>query len=371
MAETNAFMESQVVKDFNKKIEKKSLGPLWNAIPELVSKEPKPLAVPYLWKWETLRNYLMEATEIFTPERGGERRAIYLQNPGLKDREPWGWGAATQNIYAAVQLILPGEQAPSHRHTQSALRFIINGEGAYSVINGERMYMNEGDFVVTPQGMWHGHGHDGDEPMFWMDVLDIPFIYATGGTFFEGHPEGMEPAVYPDNYSSKHYQGGLVRPKADRKPKKAPVGAYTWEQTKDALDGMMEFEPDSFDGHAVEFINPSNGEPANANIAAWLQRLPEGYHSNAHRHTNSSIYFVHEGEGCTVIDGVKFEWAKGDLFIVPSWCWHEHVNTGGKNAHLFSVHDTPIMEHFNLQREEEYKDNNGKQNIKETFQPDE
>ncbi len=181
MAEKQAFFESELVKDFNNKIEKDHLGPLWSAIPELVSKEPKPLAVPYLWKWATLKEYLLEAKEIFTPERGGERRAIYLQNPGLKEREPWGWGAATQNLYAAVQLILPGEEAPSHRHTQSALRFIMDGEGAYSVINGERMFMNEGDFVVTPQGMWHGHGHEVQNRCFgWMFLIFLLFMRPVG-----------------------------------------------------------------------------------------------------------------------------------------------------------------------------------------------
>ncbi|MFZ4451183.1 cupin domain-containing protein [Salibacterium aidingense] len=127
----------------------------------------------------------MEATEIFTPERGGERRAIYFQNPGLKDREPWGWGPATQNIYAAVQLILPGEEAPSHRHTQSALRFIVNGEGAILLLMGnECLWKKEISLLRTPQGMWHDHGHEGKEPMFWLDILDIFLSYMRRGAHF-------------------------------------------------------------------------------------------------------------------------------------------------------------------------------------------
>ncbi len=128
----------------------------------------------------------------------------------------------------------------------------------------------------------------------------------------------------------------------------------------------MEYEPDAYDGYTVEFINPSTGKTANANIAAWMQRLPKGFHSQAHRHTNSSIYYVHEGRGYSVIDGVKFEWEKGDFFIIPSWCWHEHVNLEDGHSHLFSVHDTPIMENFSWQREEEA---DHKQAIKKTFQP--
>lgn len=352
MAEANSFFESEEVKAFNEKIKKDDLGPLWNAIPELVSKQPKETAQPYLWKWNTVKQHLLEATEIFTPDKGGERRAIYFQNPGLKDREPWGWGATTQNLYAAVQLIQPGEQAPSHRHTQSALRFVISGEGAYSIIQGEKMNMEKGDFLVTPQWLWHGHGHEGTEPMIWMDVLDIPFIFATGGSFFEGHPDGLEKPSHSDNYSAQRYEGGMVRPIADREPMKAPVGAYKWSQTKAALDGLSRFDADRADGYAVEFVNPTNGKPANANIAAWLQRLPKEFHGQSHRHTNTSILYIHEGSGYTVIEGQKFSWETGDFLAIPSWTWHEHVNTGKTDAHIFSVHDTPIMETFNLQQEE-------------------
>src|SRR6185437_8949880 len=116
----------------------------WNAIPELMHKQPTPHAEAYLWKWETLAAKLMEAREIFTPDRGGERRAIYFQNPGLTNRQPWGWGSTTQTLYAAVQLLLPGETAPSHRHTQSALRLILEGEGGYTAVNGERTRMCPG-----------------------------------------------------------------------------------------------------------------------------------------------------------------------------------------------------------------------------------
>jgi gentisate 1,2-dioxygenase len=369
MAEKNSFFESKEVQDFNAKIEQHHIGPLWNAIPELVSKEPKKHAVPYLWKGKTLHNLLKEATKIFTPDRGGERRAIYLQNPGLTDRKPWGWASATQNIYAAVQLILPGEVAPSHRHTQSAMRFIMEGTGAYSIVDGERMYMEEGDFLTTPQGLWHGHGHDGDEAMIWMDILDIPFIYALGGSFFESYPEKIQSPEREDNYSARHYQGGMVRPIADRKPKPAPVGTYRWAQTAAALEGLSEFEPDDFEGIAVEYVNPSNGQTANSNIAAWMQKLSSGFHSKAHRHTNTSVYYVHEGTGHTVIDGVQFEWEKGDIFVIPSWVWHEHVNASKKDSYLFSVHDTPIMETFGLQREETYTVNNGQQKVNGKFNP--
>lgn len=367
--EKNNYIQSQQVLDFNQEIERFHLGPLWNAIPALMHHEPEPQAVPYLWKWETLYAKLMEAKEIFTPDRGGERRAIYLQNPGLKNREPWGWASTTQTLYAAVQLILPGETAPSHRHTQSALRFITEGEGAYSIVQGERIFMEEGDFLITPQGLWHGHSHTGTKPMIWMDCLDIPLIYSIGGTFFEPYPDKIEAPSVPDNYSSRRYAGGMVRPISDRTPKVAPLGSYKWNPTRQALDSLSDFEPDAYDGYAVEYINPSTGSTSHPNIASWIQKLPAGFAGKAHRHTHATIYHVFKGSGYSVINGVKFSWSQGDFFVVPNWAWHEHVNTSNADALLFSCSDLPVMEKFNLQREEPYEENNGCQDIVDEFVP--
>ncbi|MCL6593680.1 MAG: cupin domain-containing protein [Alicyclobacillus sp.] len=309
----------------------------------------------------------MKAREIFTPDRGGERRAIYLQNPGLRQREPWGWASTTQTLYAAVQLILPGEAAPSHRHSQSALRFILNGKGAYTIVQGERVFMEEGDFLTTPQYMWHGHAHTGDEPMIWMDVLDIPLIYGIGGTFFEPYPDRLEPPSVPDNASAQRYQGGMVRPVRDRQPSPAPLKSFKWDATQRALLGMGEVDLDPCDGFAVEFINPSTAQPAHPNIGSWMQRLPAGFKGRAHRHTYASIYCVFRGSGYTVINGTRFTWSKGDFFVVPNWAWHEHVNTGTEDAYLFTVNDLPVMEKFNLQKEEVHPD--GYQAVRDTFQP--
>lgn len=367
MAETNDFFQSQVVKDFNRELERYHLGPLWNAIPELMHHTPKSQAVPYLWKWELLHEKLMAAREIFTPERGGERRAIYLQNPGLISRQPWGWASTTQTLYAAVQLILPGETAPSHRHTQSALRFIMKGEGAYTIVQGERIFMEEGDFLTTPKGLWHGHAHPGDQPMIWMDCLDIPTLYAIGGTFFEPYPDKIEQPQVPDNYSSQRYKGGMVRPISDRHPKIAPLGSYKWAQTIAAIEGLRQYEPDPYDGYAVEYINPSNGKTANPTIASWMQMLPAGFHSKAHRHTHSTIYQVFKGSGYTVIDGVRFDWSEGDFLVLPNWLWHEHV--AHEDSYLFSASDLPIMEKFEVEREESYEEQGGHQAVTGQFKP--
>ncbi|EMY8531359.1 cupin domain-containing protein [Bacillus paranthracis] len=367
MAEKNAFFESTLVQDFNRDIEQYHLGPLWNAIPDLMKHTPEPHAQAYLWKSELLQKKLTEATQIFTPDRGGERRAIYLQNPGLNYRKPWGWASTTQTLYAAVQLIQPGETAPSHRHVQNALRFVMEGEGAYSIVQGERIFMERGDFLTTPNGLWHGHGHTGDKPMIWMDCLDIPTIYYLGGTFFEPYPEKIEQPNVPDNYTAQRYEGGMVRPVSDRYVMKAPLSSYKWTGTEAALNGLSHFEPDAYDGYAVEYINPSNGETACPTIAAWMQKLPKGFKGKAHRHTHASIYHVHEGSGYTIINGVRFDWSKGDFFVVPNWAWHEHVAI--ESSYIFSTNDLPILEKFGLERKQEYENNNGYQTITGEFEP--
>jgi gentisate 1,2-dioxygenase len=367
MTETIEFMKSKMVQDFTKDIRQYNLGPLWEAIPELMKKTPEPQAVPYLWKADLLNKKLMESAQIFTPERGGERRAIYLQNPGLDYRQPWGWASTSQTLYAAVQLLLPGEKAPSHRHTQNAHRFITNGEGAYTIVQGQRIFMEEGDYLISPKNVWHGHEHLGDKPMIWMDVLDIPMLYAMGATFFEDYPELLQAPEVPDNYGAQRYEGGMVRPISDRVPSIAPVGQYKWKQTVAAIDGLSRFEPDQCDGYAVEYINPSNAENANPTIAAWMQKLPKGYHGKAHRHTHSAIYQVYKGSGYSVINGVRFDWSEGDYFIIPNFAWHEHV--AAEDTFLFTSGDLPMMEKFCVEREEAYESNNGYQEVKSEFKP--
>lgn len=129
--------------------------------------------------------------------------------------------------------------------------------------------MNEGDFLTTPIGSWHGHSHPGDGDMMWMNCLDIPFIYGSGGSFFEPYPEPIQQPTQPDDYSAHKYAGGMVRPIADRQPKRVALGLYKWGPSHSSLESLSQFDLDPFDGHAIEYINPSSGQPANPTIAAW------------------------------------------------------------------------------------------------------
>ena len=363
--EVEKFMKSQIVTDFKDEIAQYNLGPLWEAIPEIMNRNPKPQAEAYLWSSELIDKKMAEAAQIFTPERGGERRAIYFQNPGLTYRKPWGWASTSQTIYAAVQMLLPGEKAPSHRHSQSALRFISKGSGAYTIVQGERIFMEEGDFLITPKGLWHGHEHLGTEPMLWMDALDIPTLYAIGGTFFEPYDDGLQQPGVPDNFTEQRYRGGMVRPVGDDKFTVAPLANYKWSRTVDGIEGLMAFDPDPHHGFAIEYINPSTGKTANPTLGTRMQFLPAEMHTKALRHTHSTVYQVHRGEGYTIINGQRFDWKQGDYFVVPNWAWYEHKAT--KDSYLFSVNDIPIMDRFDLEQEQAYDQNNGHQTVTGEF----
>ena len=356
--------------DFHEELKSKNMGPLWASV--FSSSQPTSRAVPYLWKKQLILDMLEKAKNLLEVGVGSiDRRAVYLINPGMKQLEPHGWGGATQTLYAAVQALNPGEIAPPHRHMTSALRFIMEGHGASGIVNGVKYSFEPGDYVITPEWCWHDHVNEGDETVLWMDCLDIPFTSALTSSFFEMYPEKQQPVEYPENYGTKRYAGGMVRPISDRKPSPAPLGRYTWDLTKQAIDGQGELEPDAFDGYAVEYINPSTGKDANGRIGARMQKLPGQFKGKAHRHTHSSVYHVHKGRGYTIINGERFDWEAGDFFVVPVWAWHEHVNTSDtEEAFLFSTNDLPIMELFGFEREEAYGENNGHQKVKAVFQPD-
>lgn len=355
---------------FHKELGEKNMGPLWASV--FSAPQPKPRAVPYLWKNELILEMLEKAKELLQVGVGSiDRRAVYLINPGMKHLEPHGWGGATQTLYAAVQALNPGELAPPHRHMTSALRFIMKGKGASGVVNGVKYPFEPGDFVITPEWCWHDHVNEGDETVFWMDCLDIPFTSALTCSFLELYPESRQPIEYPVDYGTKRYAGGMVRPISDRKPSPAPLGRYKYDLTMQALNGQSELEPDPFDAYAVEYINPTNGKDANGRIGARMQKLPPKFKGKAHRHTHSVVYNVYKGSGYTVMNGVRFDWKEGDIFALPAWTWHEHVNTSEtEDAILFSTNDLPIMEVFGFEREEAYTENNGHQEITSEFVPE-
>lgn len=350
-------------------MKKDHLGPLWHDLGHMVTKEPVHDVKPYLWKWKTIREYAIQSGKMLEPGKDAERRVVYLQNPSLLERGLVGYG--THTLYAGIQLLLPGESAPSHHHSQSAIRFIIEGDGAYTAVNGQKIFMERGDMILTPAWTWHEHKHEGTEPMFWLDGLDVGLVRTLAASFFEPYEEESYPEIPLEHYSAEQFSKGSFK-KLNETVKPgypSPIFGYKFERVKYLLNEMDMEDYDEYDAFAIEYINPATGGSADSRIGTMMQKLPSGKHTKAHRHVHSAIYHVLEGSGYTVIDGQKFEWEKGDFFILPPWSYHEHVNTGEGDVFLFSFNDKPVMEKLELEFGESYKENGGRQSVTSTFTP--
>jgi gentisate 1,2-dioxygenase len=317
-----------------------NLIPLWELEGEIMGLSPRPKTVPWLWHWEDLYGIAERAGELIPVERGGDRRAIALANPGQG-----GMPYATSTLWAAVQWLNGREVAPAHRHTSQAIRFIIDGAGSYSTVEGDKVFLERGDLVLTPPWLWHDHGSESDERAIWMDALDIPLNNYLDAPFFENYPHEKQEISKHLNGTVLKYGVGTLRPAAEeRQVKYPPMFTYKWADTERALINLAEVESDPYDDVFMEYVNPQTGGPVMRTFSSNIQMLRPGCHTQAHRHTGSSVYLAFEGDGETVIDGVSFEWSSGDMFVVPSWATHEHVNgSSSDRAILFSVTDAPLL----------------------------
>jgi gentisate 1,2-dioxygenase len=309
--------------------------------------DPKTKVQPHLWKWADVYDGLVQARDQISVERGmAERRTLRLVNPGVKDTE-----MTSHTMLFALQLIQPGEVAPPHRHTMAAIRFILQGKGAYTNVDGQKMMMEDGDLILTPQWSWHEHAHDGDEPMIWIDGLDVPLLQSLQLISFEPYAETRIPQE-AKLYDSGHY--GMARPvtMADKKPA-APLH-YRWRDIYPALQSLADGAPHPYEGYAMEYVNPLTSGPTLPTLSCWIQMLRPGQRTQSHRHTSTVLYHAFRGSGTTVINGRPYHWEKGDSFVVPLWHWHEHANRSpNEDAILFSMNDAPVLKPFGLYREEE------------------
>src|SRR5216684_9084745 len=168
---------------FYNELAPRNMAPLWEVLRALITREPATPCVPVLWRYDEVRPYLMRSGALITAKEA-ERRVLILENPALK-----GKASITHTLYAGLQLILPGEVAPCHRHAQSALRFVLEGEGAFTAVDGEKAVMRPFDLVLTPSWQWHDHGNTSAQPMIWLDGLDIPTVQLFDASFAEHFPD--------------------------------------------------------------------------------------------------------------------------------------------------------------------------------------
>ena len=350
-----------VEQDFHTRMHAAQMYGLWELASQMTP-HPEPAAIPHMWKSSLIEAMVRESGEVVPV--GEERRALQLFNPGLGGR----W-ATTNTLIAAVQLLLPGEVARAHRHTPTAIRFIMEGDGAYTAVDGERVYMAPGDLILTPSWAWHDHGNETDRPVVWMDGLDVPLVQFMNAMFFQMYESRQVPLHKPNNASERlHGHAGLHPTWVTERPQSSPLLLYSWEKTWQSLLALRDFAGDAHDGIALEYTHPRTGGALLPTMACWIQMLRPGERTRAHRHTGSAVYYVAQGEGETIIDGCRFVWAKGDIITLPSWALHEHANLSARAAAvLFSIQDRPVLEALGLYREEVFAEHDGHQAVASTF----
>ena len=325
-----------------------SLGGHWQ------SREQRPELKAWVWHWPVIHSCLIEAGEIVPIGAQGEpnaRRTVNLVNPSLV-----GQRATSKSLQMSVQLVKPGEKATAHRHTASALRFVVQSGGAYTVTNGEQMIMEPGDLLLQPNWGWHDHANDTDVAAIWLDVLDSHLTGYLDAAFGEQYGEGTaQPITKPDGYGRQQY--GVVRPRTAVMGNQAVPYTYKWTDTLRALEELAAAgEADPHDGVLLEYTNPVTGGPTMPIIGCRIQMLRPGEETRPHRHTGSTIYHAVRGQGATTVgkgDEEELEWGERDCFFVPSWRWHQHRNRSqSEPAIMFSVSDFPALEALGLSREE-------------------
>lgn len=307
---------------------------------------------PHIWRWETLRDLAERSGDLVGTDRGGDRRVISLAHPDLG-----GLPFATPTLWGAVQFLRGGELAPAHRHTPAALRFVLEGSGVWTLVNGDPLHMAPGDLVLTPSWTWHEHHNPGTEPMIWFDGLDLPLVWNLDAVFFE--PGGEELTGYQPvqvSLSENRYATAGLLPAVDKPAivhdpasgRSSALLAYRWQAADAALSRLI--ESTGRREASVRYTDPATARDIMPTLRAELHRVLAGHRTQTVRAAGSGIWVVHRGSGGTVINGQHFSWTTGDMFVTPSWAAVEHE--AADDADLFLLSDQPVLEALGLARTE-------------------
>jgi len=329
------------LKSLDAELAKDSMRGLW-AREEAIRREPTPFGKPMLWKWAKIRAGLEAAGQLITTNYKGARRAISLVHPNMAD-------STSHTLNMAVQLVKAGEAVYSHRHTNAAIRFVIQGgAGVYTITNGEKCVMERGDLVIQPSWGWHNHINETDQDAIWIDCLDSGLMRILRTMFQEPHP-AEDVRLYNSPVDTAVRHPGLLAP-----PGQALKSlVYKWRETRKALAATLSESENAFDGKCLEYRNPITGGSTFPTFSCWIQMLDGDQQTKEHRHTSNQLYYVVEGTGVSEVAGEKLEWETGDFFVVPNWSWHRHRNSSPNiSAVLFSTTDRPLQEAIGVYREE-------------------
>lgn len=332
--------------ELNRELRSKHMAGFWaeNIVEFGRDLEPQGAARPHVWKWADINDGLMQAGRLVSLEQS-ERRTIRLLNPGIP-----GPTGVSPTVHLSVQLVKPGEVAKAHRHTITAIRFIVKGQGAFTTVNGERFSMLPGDLVLTPNWTWHDHYNGSTEDIVWLDGHDGPLVKALDMIAVQGYPQAQQPIEVSADFSLHKY--GFARP-PDSQPAASDLPfRYPWAETYETLQKLAVTEGDPFDGVVLRYVNPRNNGPTLRTMGCEVQMLRPSEQTQTHRHTSTAVYHVFRGSGRTVIGEAVYEWEEGDVFTIPQWSWHRHENSAKDEAILFSINDRPAKTALGLYWEE-------------------
>lgn len=322
------------------------LVPLWESP---TAHKPPPAPVPaHLWAWTSLRPLLAHAIEAASPAIV-ERRVLSLVSPASRSAED---EATTRNLSAAMQILLPGEAAKPHRHSMSALRFVLEGEGAETVVDGKPCPMHMFDLILTPGWCWHEHIHRGDAPVIWLDVLDVPLHLYLGTAAFQPGPALPMPATVADAaFASANMLPDTimpaVMPTGMPTSNHSPVFRYTYEAAARAVAAAPK-RPDGT--RQVRYVNPLTGGAPMGLMDCRLVQIDPGARTIPTRSNSNAICLVVEGSGQSQVGDRLLEWAPRDVFTLPQHQFVSHET--GETARLFVTSDRELLARLGLLRDE-------------------
>lgn len=320
------------------------LAPLWALHDNLMPPAPRPSAQAWQWQGETLRRLVARAGELVPIDRGGDRRVLSVANPGLA-----GAPFAAPTLWGAIQYLGPHEGAPAHRHSPAAIRFVLEGSGVFTTVEGDAVTMETGDLVLTPPGLWHDHHNPTDTPMTWFDGLDLPLVAYLDATFVDKQPEQEYQPRLGTNLSETTWSTGtIVDTTASIGSPYSPRLRYPWAETDRALNTSL-----GKTGAAVATVsyrNPATGGLALPTFECRMHRVLSGGSTTPARKTGHSLFVMFRGRGESVIGGTRFRWEAGDIVVAPSWAIVEH--RADTDIDIFEISDDPVLRALHLYRED-------------------
>ena len=298
---------------------------------------------PQAWPWRVM-DPLIDGAIAATGMDNAERRVLVLNNPLYENTGLYG---ATINVAVNLQVLMPGERARVHRHSMSALRFMLEGEGVTTIVEGKPCAMLRGDLVLTPAWTWHEHVHAGQGRAVWVDALDVPLVrYLRDAQFEPGPSHDVNPL--PDDAAFAAAGLAPAHHSLAGAGAHSPMFRYPWATARAALDALR---PDADGSRLLRYTNPLNGGPVMPTLDCYLLGLAAGRDTTERRSNCNTVCVVVEGTGSSRIGEHDVEWGPNDIFTLPNGSWSRHRASAG-GACLFQISDRELFSRMEMLREE-------------------